>query len=79
MRAVGGTADHARDLTAGRVRHLRLVLVEPARLQRVGKRHPGRVHIDDDGVVAGRFVDLDEFRSLWTIEPGYLYRAHRTI
>ncbi|MDT5053614.1 MAG: hypothetical protein QOF66_1980, partial [Mycobacterium sp.] len=38
------------------------------------------VHVDDDvAVTACRLVDLDDVRRLWTIEAGYLYRAHRTI
>ncbi len=41
-------AHHARDLGARHERQLRLVLIEPAGLQGVGKRHPGRVDLDDD-------------------------------
>ena len=79
VRAGRRAAHHARDLRPRRVGHLRLVLIEPARLQRIGKRHAGRVHVDEDPAVTVRLVDLDELRRLWTIEPGYLYRTHRTI
>ena len=72
-------AHHAGDLGARHERHFRLVLIEPAGLQRVGKRHPGRVHVDDDRAVVGRFVDLDELGGLRSVEPGYLNCAHRTI
>jgi hypothetical protein len=34
------------------------------------------MHIDQNSVVAGRFVDLDELRGLRSVEAGYLYRAH---
>ena len=79
VRAVGGAADHARDLGARRVGHLRLVLVEPARLQRVGERDAGRVDVDQNRTVCGGFVEFDDFRGLWTVEAGYLYRAHRDL
>ena len=74
--AVGCAAHDAGDLGAWRVGQFRLVLVEPARLQRVGKSHPGRMHVDQNRAVAGRFVDLDELRGLRSVEAGYLYRAH---
>ena len=48
-------------------------------MQGVGKRNPGRVHVDDDRAVVGRFVDLDELRGLRSVETGYLNCAHRTI
>ncbi len=72
-------AYHARDLGARHKRQLRLVLVEPAGLQRVGKCHPGRVDFDDDGVLVGGLVQLNELRGLRAVEPGYLNCAHRTI
>jgi hypothetical protein len=40
--AGGGAAHHAGDLGARHVRQFGTVLIEAARLQRVGKRHPGR-------------------------------------
>ena len=79
MRAGRRAAHHARDFRPWRVGHLRLVLIEAARLQRIGKRHAGRIHVDEDRAVTARLVELDELRRLWTVEPGYLYRAHRSI
>ena len=72
-------AHHAGDLGARHEWQLRLVLVEPARLQRVRKRHPGRVHVDQDRAVVGRLIDFDELGGLWSVETGYLNCAHRTI
>ena len=72
-------ADHARDLGARHEGQLRLVLIEPAGLQGVGKRHPGRVDVDDDRVLVGGLVQLDEFRGMGTVEAGYLNCAHRPI
>jgi hypothetical protein len=37
------------------------------------------MHVDDDRAVAVRFVEFDDLGRLWTIESGYLYRAHRII
>jgi hypothetical protein len=49
-------------------------------LQGVGERHTCGVHVDEDlAVTTAWLVDLDDVRRLWTIEAGYLYRAHRTI
>jgi hypothetical protein len=79
VRAVRCAAHHARDLRSWGVRHLRLVLIKPPRLQGVGKRHTRGVYVDEDLAVAAGLVDLDDFRGLRAIEPGYLYRAHRTI
>ena len=55
----------------------RLVLVEPARLQRVGERHPRRMDLDDHRVLVGGLVQLDERRRRGTVEAGYLNCAHR--
>jgi hypothetical protein len=35
------------------------------------------MHLDDDGVLVGRFVQLDEFCGLRTVEAGDLDCAHR--
>ena len=76
MRACGSAADHTRDLGARHIRQLRAVLIEAAGLQRVGKRHPGGVHLDDHRFGIGRLVDLDQLRGFGTVESGNLYRAH---
>jgi hypothetical protein len=72
----GRTAHHPRDLGAWDVRQFRLVLIEPPGLQRVRKCDPGRVHVDDDAVGPGRFVDVDELRDLRTFQCWDVYGAH---
>jgi hypothetical protein len=48
-------------------------------LQGVGECDTCGVHVDEDLAFTAGLVDLDDVRRLWTIEAGYLYRAHRTI
>jgi len=57
-------------------RQLLLVLIKPASLQGVGKRHTRGVHIDEDLAVTAWLRNLDDMRCLRAVEPGYLYRAH---
>ena len=59
VRSVRRAAHHARDLGSGDEWQFRLVLIEAARLQCVGKGHTGGIHIDEDGPLATRFVDVD--------------------
>ena len=62
VRAIGCRAHNPRQFSAEGERQFRPVLIEPASEQRVGKCHPGGVHIDDDAAVGRRFVNLGEFQ-----------------
>ncbi|PQM46865.1 hypothetical protein C1Y40_02963 [Mycobacterium talmoniae] len=53
------------------------MLVEATGLQRIGKRHPGGVDLDDDRTGAVRFVEVNHLDRVGTVEPGNLHRAHR--
>jgi hypothetical protein len=49
-------------------------------LQGIGERDARGVYVDEDLAVTGAWlVDIDDFRGLRAVEPGYLYRAHRII
>ncbi|EUA06796.1 hypothetical protein I553_0093 [Mycobacterium xenopi 4042] len=74
------SAGALRTTPAASARHERqvwFVLVEAARQQRVGKRDPRGVYVDNHDAVAARLVELYYLHRLRTVEPGYLYRAHR--
>jgi hypothetical protein len=60
-------ANHARDLRARGIGHLRLVLVEPSRLQSIGERHTRCVHVDENLAVTDWLIDLDDPRRLRAI------------
>jgi hypothetical protein len=77
VRVAGRGPHDPRHLRPGHERQLRLDLVEPPRLQDLGKRNPGRVHVDHDLLaVRLRLVDVVEPNRTRPVQGDDLYRAH---